>query len=51
MVRKLLGGILIAVLLINLVLFGLGRISNTLFWIVLGIGALAAYIVRRYPPK
>lgn len=40
---KILAGTLIAWLIINLVLFGLGRISSTLFWVTIVVFALVAY--------
>lgn len=40
---KILGAVLICWLLVNMVLFGLGRISNTVFWITIGVFAIVAY--------
>lgn len=40
---KILAGTLIVWLIINLVLFGLGRISSALFWATIAVFALIAY--------
>lgn len=39
--KKILAAVLIAVLIANLVLFGVKKISGTLFWIIIGIAFLA----------
>ena len=40
---KILAGVLICWLIVNLVLFGMGKISSTVFWITIAVFALVAY--------
>lgn len=40
---KVLAAVLIAWLLVNLVLFGMGKLSPAVFWIAIGVFALVAY--------
>ncbi len=40
--------IIIVLLLLNLVLFALRKLSILVFWIILLTGALAAFVLRRY---
>jgi len=45
--KKLIAGILIVALVLNLFLFGSGRVSGTLFWILIGATFLVSYFCYR----
>ncbi len=43
--KKILSGIIIAILIANLILFALGKVSMLTFWLVIGAGFLIAKFV------
>ena len=45
--KKALSLLIIAILIINLIFFGMGKISQTFFWIIIAAGAIAAYLMRK----
>lgn len=42
---KVLSGIVAAIIVLNIVLFSFGRISVGMFWIIIALAAVLAYIV------
>jgi len=45
--KKLIAGILILALVLNLFLFGSGRVSGILFWVIIGAIFLVSYLYYR----
>jgi len=39
--------IIIAFLVLNMILYGLGRISTTLFWIIIGLAGIAVWVMKK----
>ncbi len=44
---KLAGGFLICLLIINIILFALRRISVLLFWIIIGVGFIGMHLLKK----
>jgi hypothetical protein len=45
--KKALAIALIALLTANLILYGLGKISAVVFWVIIAIGALGSYLLKK----
>jgi len=45
--KKILSIVLISVLVLNLIIFGLGKVNGLYFWLVIALCALASWYVKR----
>ena len=45
--KKVLSLLIITILIINLILFGMSKVTQTFFWIIIAAGAIAAYLMRK----
>jgi hypothetical protein len=45
---KIMAVIIVIVLISNLVLFGMGRISDLLFWLIIILGGISSFLINRF---